>query len=1059
MPEYLAPDVYIEEVDTGSKPIEGVSTSTCGFIGVTERGPANVPIMVTSAGEYQRWFGQSLNALTYGTHRFLPHAVDGFFTNGGKRLFVVRVLNQGTAAFADTDLYLQEPSTASAILLAPALAGATNALISGPLPLLAPGEAVRIGDGSDSEYRDTTGATAPDSNFLSLSMPLQFGHGVPTAIDHCSAFPAAPPTTGLLETTTAAGATTLSLIVMSGALPAAGPLVAMVNSPLGANNQELIYISSFVEDLASSTCILTLSAPLQARHDAAETVGIHTDPGIFGPGVTLSQPVQAGTSILRIGTAGFPAGNLVRIIDATPGNPHSELRYIGALTDVVLETGAYADYAAGTRFDHAVASDTAGAATVILDAPVQAGQTTITVSDRQDIAEGGYIRIGQATDATVEYIRVRSKPNPGPAATIDPGRLVLATPLAAPHGGATVLSRTIVTPQTLTATPDFGTLVMAAGAGATTLMLSNALATPFTGPDILRITTTAGDEFLHHVTAATATITPHLLNLVTPLRAPHDPGSGALVRTALLEVRALDQGEWGDRLRVAAATDPVRLVRSAIRAVVDPSHIKLDSPSGVEPGTILTVLDPAGAAIGAPMKVIAIDRRNDNVITLATPIGVPPPIGTPIGSIEFRLDVYLMRQPDPATPTRNAQVLDAESFRTLSLDPRHSRYVHKIIGTTWPVPSPSWLDDDGQPLRLVDNRSLGASQYVRVRDLGATVAIREGIRLAPELLTDTLPDGRVVPARLALTNGDDQIGTIGDPTYIGIDAAEPRDRTGLNALANVNEISVVAAPGRVGATIQGALVSHCELMRYRFAVLDGPAPPGDTIRDVQDLRQQFDTKLAALYHPWLVIPDPYPLSAAAPGDYPVPPSGHVAGIYARTDVDRGVHKAPANEVVRGITGLTRTLNKAQQDILNPYPMNVNVIRDFRTNNRGLRVYGGRCITSESDWKYVNVRRLVIFIEASLDIGLQWVVFEPNAEPLWARVRRSIVNFLTQVWRNGALEGKKPEEAFFVKCDRTTMTQIDIDQGRLICLVGVAPVKPAEYVIVRLGLWTAQADQQ
>jgi len=240
-------------------------------------------------------------------------------------------------------------------------------------------------------------------------------------------------------------------------------------------------------------------------------------------------------------------------------------------------------------------------------------------------------------------------------------------------------------------------------------------------------------------------------------------------------------------------------------------------------------------------------------------------------------------------------------------------------------------------------------------------------------------------------------------------------------------------------------------------VLDAHRPPNDMLANVQSQRQQFDTKYAALYHPWLLIPDPYAVNPAQIQDYPIPPSGHTVGIYARTDIERGVHKAPANEVVRGITGLQRILNKEQQDILNPYPVNINVIRDFRDNNRGIRVYGGRCITSDSDWKYVNVRRLLIFIEASLDRGLQWVVFEPNEEPLWARVRRSITNFLNLIWRNGALEGTKPEEAFFVKCDRTTMTQTDLDSGRLICLIGVAPVKPAEFVIVRIGLWTARAD--
>jgi phage tail sheath protein FI len=264
-------------------------------------------------------------------------------------------------------------------------------------------------------------------------------------------------------------------------------------------------------------------------------------------------------------------------------------------------------------------------------------------------------------------------------------------------------------------------------------------------------------------------------------------------------------------------------------------------------------------------------------------------------------------------------------------------------------------------------------------------------------------------------------------------------------------------PGRTSATLQQGLIDHCELMRYRFAVLDTSPEPHDTVTDVQTQRQQFDTKYAAMYYPWLSIPDPFPANLADVHDYAIPPSGHMLGVYARTDIERGVHKAPANEVVRGITGLRRKVNKEQQDILNPYPVNLNVIRDFRDNNRGIRAYGARVITSDPDWKYVNVRRLLIFIEASVERGLQWVVFEPNSEPLWARVQRVVSNFLTVVWRNGALEGTKPEEAFFVRCDRTTMTQTDIDNGRLIVQVGVAPMKPAEFVIVRIGLWTARAD--
>ncbi|MBA4033260.1 MAG: hypothetical protein C0480_01455 [Bradyrhizobium sp.] len=176
-------------------------------------------------------------------------------------------------------------------------------------------------------------------------------------------------------------------------------------------------------------------------------------------------------------------------------------------------------------------------------------------------------------------------------------------------------------------------------------------------------------------------------------------------------------------------------------------------------------------------------------------------------------------------------------------------------------------------------------------------------------------------------------------------------------------------------------------------------------------------------------------------------------IYARVDVDRGVHKAPANEVIRGITRIAADVTKREQDMLNP--RNINVLRFFP--GRGNRVWGARCVTSDAAWKYINVRRLFIMIEESIDEGTQWVVFEPNDEPTWARVRLSITNFLTTQWRNGALQGAAANEAFFVKCDRTTMTQDDIDNGRLICVIGIAPVKPAEFVIFRIQQKTLDAN--
>ncbi|MCP4925669.1 MAG: phage tail sheath family protein [Gammaproteobacteria bacterium] len=541
-------------------------------------------------------------------------------------------------------------------------------------------------------------------------------------------------------------------------------------------------------------------------------------------------------------------------------------------------------------------------------------------------------------------------------------------------------------------------------------------------------------------------------------------------REALIEVLALDRGAWGNRLQVSVADVETSLVQANLDTAngLNPV-ISLSNYTNVEAGTVLEFFDAnAGDVLGTPAKVVSVDRAAGEVELDAVLHGdivaahANPAITVAVRSREFVVNVFLLQRPDPAVPSRNNTVIDSESF-IVTLDPRHSRYIHRIIGTTWDQIPGVEQDHDGNDLRLWDRRSEGESRYIRVRDVAAgNIADLESIRLGPEILEDRLDNGQMEAARLPLADGGEGFTSIindaqGDNMYLGVNSDEPRLRTGIHALRNIQDISIVAVPGQTTVGVQQGLINHCENDRYRFAVLDAHAPNQDTLVDVQIQRQAFDTRYAALYHPWLTIPEPLPQNIASIRQMPVPPSGYMMGIYARVDNNRGVHKAPANEVVRGITGLTRSLNKREQDILNPFPKNINVVRDFREANRGLRVWGARCITSDSDYKYVNVRRLMIFLEASIDRGLQWVVFEPNADPLWARVRRSVTNFLNVVWRNGALEGTTPDQAFFVRCDRTTMTQTDIDNGRLICEIGVAPVKPAEFVIVRIGLWTASAD--
>ncbi|PWU14357.1 MAG: hypothetical protein C5B50_17410 [Verrucomicrobia bacterium] len=292
--------------------------------------------------------------------------------------------------------------------------------------------------------------------------------------------------------------------------------------------------------------------------------------------------------------------------------------------------------------------------------------------------------------------------------------------------------------------------------------------------------------------------------------------------------------------------------------------------------------------------------------------------------------------------------------------------------------------------------------------------------------------------------------------YIGADGG-PGHRTGIAALMDVDQISIIGAPGYTDPNVQEALITQCETLKYRFAILD-PAPtatngpPG--IPAIQAQRGQFDTKYAAIYYPRVIVYDPLTDS-----DIPVPPSGHMAGIYAATDDNRGVWKAPANVVIQGIVRLETKLSKGDHDILNPEPMNICALRDFTAQERGLRVYGARCITSDAEWKYINIRRLFILLEASLDQGTQWAVFEPNDERLWARLIQSVSSFLTTIWREGGLMGSKAEEAFFVKCGYETMTQDDIENGRLIMEVGVAPVFPAEFVIIRIGQWAGGSSVQ
>jgi hypothetical protein len=300
-----------------------------------------------------------------------------------------------------------------------------------------------------------------------------------------------------------------------------------------------------------------------------------------------------------------------------------------------------------------------------------------------------------------------------------------------------------------------------------------------------------------------------------------------------------------------------------------------------------------------------------------------------------------------------------------------------------------------------------------------------------------------------LSGGADDPAPLGVDDFNGLVAGGRTVEQGLAALEqdSFRDVALVYAPV-VSTDIAKAIVGHCERMHFRFAVIDAPKgqinPSG-----LQPRNQVADSSYAAFYYPWIVTSDPRTGARKL-----TPPGGHVLGVYARSDTERGVFKAPANETVRGALALEYEITDQIQDDLNP--KGVNAIRSFP--GRGIRVWGARTLTSNALWKYVSVRRLFIFLERSIYEGTQWVVFEPNDDRLWARVIDTVRLFLRGQWRLGALFGRTEQEAFFITCDRTTMSQDDILNGRLICEIGIAPVRPAEFVIFRIFQNTAEAQR-
>jgi hypothetical protein len=473
-----------------------------------------------------------------------------------------------------------------------------------------------------------------------------------------------------------------------------------------------------------------------------------------------------------------------------------------------------------------------------------------------------------------------------------------------------------------------------------------------------------------------------------------DDGGGTTETATVQSIAGNQLTLTGNLSNPFAAGNAVRVADLAVGR----ESLRVADSAGIEAGSYVQI-SQGGTDEG--LVVDAVDSTN-HVLTFASPLtnaytmaAADPPVQAE--SREFNLLVG-----DPvATPAVS------ETFSELAMDSRHSRYFASVLAA--------------QGSALI------------------------GVALADDPPNPTPPPANL-PATLAATN---LAGGVADtPAALG----PVHYQAAIDALERVDEVTMLAIPDRTDATVQGAMITHCEKMQDRFAILDPQrgATPANGIR-TQRSTLNSDRGYAALYYPWISVSNPDPAVQLNPNLSPeqrrmlVPPSGHVAGVFARTDDTKGVHKAPANEQIKGVLDLERTLNDTEAGQLNE--LSVNVLR--KVPNRGFRVWGARTLTTSTQWRYVNVRRLLLFIEESIQEGTEFAVFEPNNPSLWKTVKRQVDEFLTTVWATGAFVGATPERSFLVRVDEELNPPGQIALGILTFEVRVFPAPPAEFIVFRV----------
>jgi phage tail sheath protein FI len=881
MPEYLSPGVYVEEFSIGPKPVEGVSTSTAGFVGIAEKGPLNKPELVTSMSEFRDKFGN------YYAKSFLAYAVAGFFENGGKRCYVVRVAGPEAKAASMAKQNRNGPPTYTLTISAKSEGDWGNDL------------KVEIDEASSGNSVMYHSELKNDISLNSISFKPES-------------------TEGLSREDT--------IIITNGGHTEYFNIVKIFEGEVFVNGE--IKFNFFKSNTQVFVTIAT-----------------------------------GKTSVTLKNVLGFENGGIVSFLTGNNQKYTTEIKNV-SISDKKLTIGAFSNEIKAQELIDIKRKEvnfsiigilTKGADIIPL--------SQITGSEKEKIKSGDILIL--KTGLVKDFYRVINIVPGTSTLTVEPN-------LSDSYVGEFSV---LFTPKT----EIFNTLIDQTTFDTTKKLLKKSTITGLHKGDKLQFSSQNGQNpkifQISDVTEEGYAIDTFVNSNYTQIKFFFSHDSNSVV--------VKDAQDF-------AKEDLIKIVS------------------------------------GSNSKILRVQTIDDNRITFYTNIDIDI-TSADLSAQEWKETV--VQAVDFGIRIKNEKEDFVEYFPKLSMNKNSSRYVARegVIN--------------------------GVSKLVSIEvegDVGGSYEVND------------LPPVTQM-ASMTTKIGTDDLGNIKIAQFIGVDKGKG-DRTGLTAFEAVDEINILCLPDMMLSNqektgsyfgkdqisgLQGKMISHCERLKDRFAILDSLR--NYDITEIQNWKvDHFDSQYAALYYPWIRVLDPIQVDGCS--TRLIPPCGHIAGIYARSDIERGVHKAPANEVINGVTELEFDVTSGQQDILNP--SGINCLR--KLPGRGIRVWGSRTLSSDPLWKYVNVRRLFIYLEESINKATQWVVFEPNDIPLWARVRQTIDQFLTDSWQSGMLAGASPSQAFFVKCDRTTMSQNDIDNGKLVCVIGVAPVKPAEFVIFRLAQWTLGA---